>query len=123
MQINLGRYLETVLDARNRDLFPVFEIYAKDYDGSSGFDPRDAERTFAGLNYTLPFGPVVYKRQVLEGPSIDKTIKKKINSVSIRFSNVDDDDDGFRYMARYVNSNVVKGKKLVVRVLSRSAAA
>ena len=45
MQLNLGTYLETVLAARNRDLFTVYEIYASDYDSTSGFDPRDAERT------------------------------------------------------------------------------
>lgn len=123
MQLNLGTYLETVLDARNRDLFWVCEIYASDYDASGGFDPRGAERTFAGQNYTLPFGPVIYKRQLLTGATIDKTLKKKSNSVSFTFSNVDNDVDGFRYMARYVNSNIIKGKKLVVRVISRSAAA
>src|ERR1043165_1606877 len=120
MQLNLGTYLEAVLDSRNRDLFPVYEIYASDYDSTGGFDPRDAERTFAGFNYTLSFGPVVYKRQVKVGVSIEKTIKKQINSVTIRFSNVDNDLDGFRYMARYVNSNTIEGKKLVVRILSHS---
>lgn len=122
MQLNLGTYLEAVLDARNRDLFPVYEIYTSDYDATNGFDPRDAERTFAGFTYVLPFGPVTYKKQVLQGASIDKTIKKQINSITIRFSNVDDDEDGFRYMARYVNSNVVEGKKLAVRLISHSAA-
>src|ERR1051326_7277694 len=122
MQLNLGTYLETVLDAENSDLFAVYEIYASDYDSSSGFDPRDAERTWAGHTYVLPFGPVTYKRQVTMTPTIEKTVKKEINSVSIEFSNVDNDVDGFRYMARYVNSNVVEGKKLVVRVLDFSVA-
>jgi len=122
MQLNIGTYLEVVLDSRDRDLFAVFEIYSSDYDSSSGFDPRDAERTFAGFNYVLPFGPVTYKRQVKATVTLDKTIKKQINSVTIRFSNVDNDIDGFRYMARYVNSNRVEGKKLVVRILSLSAA-
>jgi hypothetical protein len=121
MQLNLGTYLETVLDSRTRDLFAVYEIYASDYDSTDGFDPRDAERTFAGFTYVLPFGPVTYKRQVKTTVTIDKTIKKQINSITIGFSNVDDDIDGFRYMARYVNSNTVEGKKLVVRVLSYSA--
>jgi hypothetical protein len=123
MQLNLGTYLETVLDAENSDLFAVYEVYASDYDSASGFDPRDAERTFAEFTYVLPFGPVTYKRQVLEGVIIEKTVKKEINSVSINFSNVDNDVDGFRYMARYVNSNVIEGKKLVVRVLDFSVAA
>src|ERR1051326_7387960 len=123
MQLNLGTYLETVLDAENSDLFAVYEVYASDYDSASGFDPRDAERTFAEFTYVLPFGPVTYKRQVLEGVIIEKTVKKEINSVSINFSNVDNDVDGLRYMARYVNSNVIEGKKLVVRVLDFSVAA
>src|SRR6185369_11234291 len=116
MQINLGTFLETVLDARDRDLSALFEIYASDYDASGGFDPRDAEETFAGISFTLPFGPVTYRREVLQGPTIQKTVGKKINSVSIGFSNVS------RYMSAYVLNNQIEGKRLVVRVISRSVA-
>ena len=120
---SVGSQLEAVLDARNRKLTVLYEIYASDYDSSGGFNPLSAERTFAAIAYTLPYGPTVYKRQVLSGETIDKTIKKKLNSVSIKFSNVDEDIDGSRYMAKYVLSNVIEGKKLVVRLIDRSVAA
>lgn len=116
MQIDVGAQLLVVLDARSRDLTYLYEIYASDYDPSGGFDPREAEQTFAGITYTLPFGPVVYRSEVLSGPSIEKNIRKQSNSVSIRFSNVS------RYMADYVNTNIVEGKKLVIRVVSRAVA-
>lgn len=119
---DVGAQLDAVLDARDRDLIAVYEIYASDYNSSGGFDPRNAERTFAHISYTLPFGPVVYKRQALERPSVEKTIKKQMNTVSIRFSNVDEDESGSRYMAQYVLTNVVEGKKLAVRIISRSVA-
>lgn len=120
---DVGTQLEAVLDARDRDLSVLYEIYASDYDPSAGFDPRDAEVAFAGISYTLPFGPVTYKRQVLTGPSIQKNIKKQSNTVSIKFSNVDTIiGTNSRYMANYVNTNIVEGKKLVIRVISRSVA-
>lgn len=113
----VGAQLQTHLNQRSRDLFYVYEIYASDYDPSvAGFDPRDALETFAGQNYTLPFGPTVYRREVLEGPTIHKSTGKEFNSVSITFSNVS------RYMSDFVLGNVVEEMRLVVRLVSRSVA-
>lgn len=113
----VGTQLQTILDQRSRDLIYVYEIYASDYDPSvAGFDPRDALETFAGQSYTLPFGPTVYRREVLEGPTIHKTTGKEFNSVSITFSNVS------RYMSDFVLGNTVEEMRLVVRLVSRSVA-
>lgn len=113
----VGTQFQTLLESRARDLICVFELYEHDYDASSaGFDPRDAVETFAGVSFTLPFGPVVYRREVLQGPSVSKTKGKKFNSVSIRFSNVS------KYMADFVLHNTVERMRLVVRVVSRSVA-
>ena len=117
MQTAVGTQLQAVLENRDRDLICVIELYAHDYDPSaSGFDPRDALQTFAGVKFTLPFGPTVYRREVLQGPSIQKHKGKEFNSVSIRFSNVS------RYMANFVLTNQVEQMRLVVRVISRSVA-
>lgn len=113
----VGPQLTTVLRARERDLNVVYELYDTDYQpGGSGFDPRDALETFAGIAFTLPFGPVTYRREVLQGPSIKKTMGKEFNTVSVRFSNVS------RYMADFVLNNEVEQMRLVVRVVSRSVA-
>lgn len=114
----VGSQLTTVLQARDRDLITVFELYSSDYQPSgSHFDPTDALETFAGVSFTLPYGPVVYRREVLQGPSIKKTMGKEFNSVTIRFSNVS------RYMADFVLHNQVEQMRLVVRTISRSVAA
>jgi len=112
----VGSQLQTVLDARDRKLITVYELYEPGYEpGSSGFDPRDAVAVFSGVLFTLPFGPVVYRRQVVQGPSIKKTTGKQENTVTIRFSNVSEDIDGSRYMAKFVTSRTVEGMKLAVR--------
>lgn len=113
----VGTSLQTVLDARDRDLICLYELYESTYDpSSSGFDPRDAVEVFSSVKFTLPFGPVVYRQEVLQGPSVRKTTGKEFNSVSIRFSNVS------RYMSDFVLNNAVEEMRLVVRVLSRSVA-
>lgn len=114
----VGASLTTVLRARDRDLIVVYELYASDYQPvGTHFDPTDAEETFSGVSFTLPYGPVTYRREVLQGPSIKKTMGKEFNQVSVRFSNVS------RYMADFVRDNEVEQMRLVVRVVSRSVAA
>lgn len=114
----VGSQLTTILRARDRDLICVFELYDADYQPvGAHFDPRDALQAFSGVKFTLPFGPVVYRREVLQGPAIRKSIGKEFNSVTIRFSNVS------RYLADFVLHNEVEQMRLVVRVLSRSVAA
>lgn len=113
----VGAQLTAVLQARDRDLVWLFELYDPDYQPiGTHFDPRDAVETFSGVSFTLPFGPVTYRREVLQGPSIKKTTGKEFNSATIRFSNVS------RYMADFVRKNEVEQMRLVVRVLSRSVA-
>lgn len=119
----VGAQLTTVLQARERDLITIYELYASDYQpGGSGFDPRDAVETFSAVTFTLPFGPVVYRRQVVQGPNIKKTTGKEFNSATVRFSNLSEDESGSRYMAQFVLNNEVEQMRLVVRSLSRSVA-
>lgn len=113
----VGTPLLTLLRTRDRDLITVYEIYASDYDPAiTGFDPRDAIQTFSGVKYTLPFGPTVYRREVLKGPTIRKSMGKEFNTASIRFSNVS------RYMSDFVLKNEVEQMRLVIRTVSRSVA-
>lgn len=113
----VGSQLTAVLQARDRDLITLFELYDPDYQPTgSHFDPRDALETFSGVSFTLPFGPVTYRREVLQGPAVKKTVGKEFNTVTIRFSNVS------RYMADFVLKNEVEQMRLVVRVISRSVA-
>lgn len=117
----VGAPLTTVLQARDRDLIWLFELYDADYQPvGTHFDPRDAIETFSGVSFTLPFGPVIYRRQVLQGPSIKKTTGKEFNSISIRFSNLSEDINGSRYMAQFVLNNEVEQMRLVARTVSRS---
>jgi hypothetical protein len=117
MQTSIGAQLTTHLQARNRKMSVVYELYSSDYQpGGSGFDPRDALETFAGISYTLPFGPVTYRREVLRGPSIKKTMGKEFNTASVRFSNVS------RYMSDFVRNNHVEQMRLVIRAVARPVA-
>lgn len=119
----VGTQFQALLESRARDEICVYELYEHDYDPSSGFDPRDGLATFAGVSFTLPFGPVVYRRQVVQGPNVSKTMGKQFNSVSIRFSNLSEDENGSRYMAQFVLNHTVERMRLVVRVVSLSVAA
>lgn len=119
----VGAPLTTVLQARDRDLIFLYELYATNYEpGGSGFDPRDADEVFSSVSFTLPFGPVICNRIVTQGPTIKKTTGKEFNTASIRTSNVKDNLDGFRYMAQFVLKNEVEQMRLVIRVVSRSVA-
>lgn len=113
----VGSQLTTILQARDRDLICLFELYDADYQPvGTHFDPTDAEQTFAGIGFTLPYGSVVYRREVLTGPGVKKTTGKEFNTVTIRFSNVS------RFMADFVLNRQVEQMRLVVRVVSRSVA-
>lgn len=119
----VGSQLNTVLQARARDLILLYEFYDADYQPvGTHFDPRDAEATFASTTFTLPFGPVAYTRIVLKGPSVKKSTGKEFNTATIRVSNTPDNEDGFRYMAQFVLSRQVELMRFVVRVVSRSVA-
>lgn len=113
----VGASLTTILQARDRDLICLYELYDTDYQPvGTHFDPTDALQTFAGVSFTLPYGSVVYRREVLRGPGVKKTTGKEFNTVTIRFSNVS------RYLADFVLNNQVEQMRLVVRMVSRSVA-
>lgn len=118
--------LTSLLQSRSRDLIYVYELYAFDYelfpegaDGNLSFDPRHALALFAGQSISFELGAapdtVVYSREVLEGPSLNKHIGKQFDTVSLKFSNVSRD------MAAFVLNNHVQGMRLVVRLIPRSA--
>lgn len=112
--------LLTALRASARDIILLYEIYPSDYDISSGFNPLDALERFAGQTYSFTHlsETVEYRREVPADfdLKIDKTVAKKLNSASIRFSNVS------RYMSDFILSTDVQGLRFVVRAISRSIA-
>lgn len=115
--------LLALLESRSRDLIMVVEIYAFDYvpfpepaSGNLSFDPRHALKRYAGQNITfdLDGDTVTYQRQILEFPSISKSMGKKFDTASVRFSNVD------RTIAAWVLNEEIQGSRMVIRVISRS---
>src|SRR5690349_24973886 len=116
--------LLTVLRARRRDLVVLYEVYASDYDISLGFNPLDAIDRFAGQTYSYTYlaQTVSYRREIKANGdsgvslSVNKTISKQLNSITVKVSNVS------RYMAAFVLQNKVQGMRLVVRGVSRSIA-
>jgi hypothetical protein len=131
-------YLSALLSSRNRDLLYLYEFYAWDYQpfpepesANLSYDPRHAIARFAGqvISFDLDGESVAYERTVLEGVSINKSIGKKFDTVTIRFSNVptrlETETEGEfvlrRRMAQFVLNNRVEGMRLVVRMISRHA--
>lgn len=106
------------LRASARDVILLYEIYPSDYDATTGFNPLDAIERFAGQTYSFEHlgEEVEYRREVPKDfdLKIDKTISKKLNSASIRFSNVS------RYISDWILSTDVQGLRFVVRAISRS---
>lgn len=115
--------LLTALRASARDVIVLYEIYASDYDISAGFNPLDALERFAGHTHSFTHlaQTVSYRREILDDLKVSKNIGKQLNSVSIKVSNVKN-DDGERYMSGFVLATDVQGLKLVVRAISRSIA-
>ncbi len=131
-------YLNNLLASRNRDLIYLYEFYPWSYlpfpepeSANLSYDPRHAVARFAGqiISFDLDGEDVPYERTVLEGVSINKSIGKKFDTVTIRFSNVptllEGETEGQfifrRRMAEFVLNNRVQGMRLVVRMISRSA--
>lgn len=113
----------TLLQSKSPDLITVFEFYAFDFQpfpepasGNLSFDPRHALKRFAAQNITfdLDGDSVVYERQVIEAPSIQKHIGKQFDTASLKLSNVD------RTTAAWVLSERIQGMRMVVRMISRS---
>lgn len=114
--------LLTVLRARRRDLVVLYELYDPKYDISLGFNPLEAIDRFAGQTYSYTYlaQTVSYRREIKSNGdssislSVNKTISKQLNSITVRVSNVS------RYMSAFVLQNKVQGMILVIRAVSRS---
>lgn len=94
-----------------RQFLSVYELY--DYDatpGANGFDPDDAIERFAAEEIT--WNGFAYRREVKVRSDIEKSIREKLNSVTITFSNVD------RYMATFAQSQQMEGLIGVIRCIS-----
>jgi hypothetical protein len=122
--------LLAILRSRSRDLSCVYELYEWNYelfpaplDGNLSYDPRHALARWAGSSLSFTWGAetIDYIRVVTDGPSIKKSKGKQFDSVSLTCSNIKQDDDGRRYLARFVLTNRLPGMRLVVRVIPRSA--
>lgn len=114
--------LLTKLRASARDLIVLYELYEPNYDISTGFNPLNAIDRFAGQTYSFTYlaQAVSYRREIKPNGdsgaslSVNKTISKQLNSISIKVSNVS------RYMSDFVLSNKIEGMRIVVRGVSRS---
>lgn len=116
--------LLALLRTRSRNLLYVCEIYPFSYEpfpepasGNLSFDPRHALKRFAGQNisFDLDGDTVVYERQVLEFPSIQKHISKQFDTATLRLSNVD------RTTAAWVLSEKIQGMRMVIRMMPTDA--
>lgn len=114
--------LLAVLRARRRDLVVLYELYEPGYDISLGFNPHDAVDRFAGQTYSYSYlaQTVSYRREIKANGdagvslSVNKTITKQLNSITVKVSNVS------RYMSAFVLEHKVQGMILVIRGVSRS---
>lgn len=130
--------LLTHLRARSRKLHYVFELYAWDYVpfpdplfGNLSYDPRFAIARWAqsSLSFTWGAETISYIRVVTEGGSVNKSIGKKFDSISLTCSNVKtnaatgeiEENPTFRYLATFVRTHRVEGMRLVKRMIPRNA--
>lgn len=122
--------LLTHLRARSRKLHYVFELYAWDYIpfpdtlfGNLSYDPRFAIARWAqsSLSFTWGEETINYVRVVTEGGSVNKSIGKKFDSISLTCSNIKENEAGFRYLATFVRTHRVEGMRLVKRMIPRNA--
>lgn len=89
----------------------LFEFYDTDeVPGATGFDPADAEETFAGE--ALTYNGIAYRQSVIERGTISRSMGEKTNSVTITFSNID------RYVAAWAQTTPIEGKILVIRCVN-----
>jgi hypothetical protein len=94
-----------------RVLVSLYEFYDHDaVPGVDGFDPADAEETFAGQEIT--WNGVAYRRSVISRGDVSRNMGEKTNSVNINFSNID------RYVATWAQTQQVEGMILVVRCVN-----
>lgn len=100
------------IDARAtpRILIDCYEFYASDYTpGASGFDPNDAEETFAAE--TITHNGIAYRREVIGRGDISRNFGEKTNQCTLTFSNID------RYLATWAQTTQIEGKFCVIRAV------
>lgn len=100
------------IDARvaPRTLVDLFELYDSDaIPGVSGFDPANAEETFAGSEIT--WNGIAYRREVMSRSDVIRSMGEKTNSVTIMFSNIS------RYLSTLAQSQTIEGMILVIRTV------
>lgn len=96
-----------------RDLVDLYELYDNDaVPGAGGFDPTDAEETFAAEEIT--WNGVAYRRELKTRGDISRSMGEKTNNVTLNFSNIS------RYMASLAQTVALEGKILIVRTVARS---
>lgn len=94
-----------------RVLLDVYEIYDNDaVPGVDGFDPADAEETFAAEEVT--WNGVAYRREVKGRGDISRSMGEKTNNVTLNFSNIS------RYMATLAQTVALEGKILITRCIA-----
>lgn len=94
-----------------RTLVDLYEIYDNDaVPGVNGFDPANAENTFAAQEIT--WNGIAYQREVKTRGDISRSMGEKTNGVTLNFSNIS------RYMATLAQTVALEGKMLVVRTVA-----
>jgi hypothetical protein len=97
----------------------LIELYSSTHEPSSTehpFHPDDAVQRFASIEITWLGNS--YRRCVLAGTSLETSrfMGRTVNSVTLNFSNADEN----RYIASFVQNNVVEGLWCVVRTISET---
>lgn len=109
---NISQDLWDALDLKNQRLDVLVEIYpVNTLPTDDGFDPSEASLRIA--NRTTAFLGNNYARYVEDVGTINRTITKKFNTVSLQLNNMD------RTMAAFVLDNPIEGKLCVIRIVSR----
>lgn len=90
-------------------LVDLVELYASDYipDPVNGFEPADAEETFAAQEIT--WNGIAYRRELENRSDVVRNMGEKTNTVTLNFSNIS------RYMATLAQSQTLEGKFGVIR--------
>lgn len=94
-----------------RVLLDVYELYDNDaVPGVDGFDPADAEETFAAQEIT--WNGIAYRRELKSRGDISRSMGEKTNNVTLNFSNIS------RYMASLAQTVQLEGKILLTRTIA-----
>lgn len=100
--------LQAVLDAQDRDLLDVYELYEYNV---TDLNPANATKRFSSTRIT--WNGHDYDRAVVSRGDVSRYMGEQFNSVSVTLSNVDNVWGG------WVRYNNIEGMRLVVRTISR----